>query len=105
VRIRKNDTVIILTGGSKGKTGRVLHVDTQGERVFVEGINVRTKHQRKTQRNPKGGVVKKESSVHISNVAPYNSETRKPARVGWKVSVDGGTKTKTRIDKRTGEEV
>lgn len=105
MRIRKNDTVIVLTGSSKGKTGRVLHVDTAGERVFVEGINVRTKNQRKTQRNPKGGVVKKEASVHISNVAPYNSETRKPARVGWKVSTDGGKTIKTRIDKRTGEEV
>lgn len=105
MRVRKNDTVIVLTGSEKGKTGRVLHVDLKKDRVFVEGINVRSKHQRATQKNPKGGLIHKETSIHISNVAPYSSTTKRGAKVGWKVNEEGGTRTKIRIDKRTGEEV
>ncbi len=71
MRIRKGDTVLVIDRQDKGKTGRVLWVDTDKNRVLVEGINKRKKHQRPTQKNPKGGIVTMETAVHISNVALF----------------------------------
>ena len=105
MRIKKGDTVYIRTGQDRGKTGRVLWVDTTKDRILVEGIARRKRHQRPTQKNPKGGVVSKETTIHISNVALYDSSSNGPVKFSTKVIDEGGIKHRVRISKKTGEEI
>ena len=105
LRIKKGDTVFVKTGQDKGKTGRVLFVDTEKDTCLVEGVNNRKKHQRPTQRNPKGGIVTKETPIHISNVALYDSSSGGPVKFSSKVTLEDGRKRKARINKKTGEEI
>jgi len=79
--IKTGDTVMITTGADKGKTGRVLRVLTDKDRVVVEGINRVWKHVRPSQRNPQGGRIQKDAPIHISNVMPLDPSTGKGARV------------------------
>ena len=67
-RIKKGDLVKVVTGDDKGKTGKVLQVLPDSGRALVEGLNFAKRHMRKTQDNPKGGVIEKEASIHISNL-------------------------------------
>ena len=100
-RIRKGDEVIVKTGRSKGQRGHVLRVN--GERLLVENVNMVKKHQKPNPAlNQGGGIVEKESPIHVSNVALYNPATGKGDRVGFKLLEDG---TKVRIFKSTGEAV
>ena len=105
MQIRKGDTVYVLAGSSKGKTGKVLHIDTKKNRAIVEGINMRKRHQRPTQKSPKGGVVSVEASIHVSNIALYSSTIGGPTRIGTRIMDDGGTKRRVRIDRKSGEEI
>ena len=66
--VKKGDVVLVLSGADKGKSGRVLRVIPDKDRVVVEGVNMIKRHSRPTQRNPKGGIVEKEAPIHISNV-------------------------------------
>lgn len=66
--VKKGDTVLVLSGADKGKTGRVLRVIPDKDKVVVEGVNMIKRHTRPTQRNPKGGIVTKEAPIHVSNV-------------------------------------
>ncbi|BDF96271.1 50S ribosomal protein L24 [Pseudoalteromonas haloplanktis] len=101
-KIRRDDEVIVLAGKDKGKRGKVLSVVTESGRVFVEGINLIKKHQKPVpQLNQPGGIVEKEASIDVSNVAIYNSETSKADRVGFKIE-DG---KKLRIFKSTGKTI
>lgn len=101
-KIRRDDEVIVLAGKDKGKRGKVLSVVTESGRVFVEGVNLIKKHQKPVpQLNQAGGIVEKEASVDVSNVAIYNSETGKADRVGFKFE-DG---KKLRIFKSTGKTI
>ena len=101
-KIRRDDEVIVLAGKDKGKRGKVLSVVTESGRVFVEGINLIKKHQKPVpQLNQAGGIVEKEASIGVSNVAIYNSETSKADRVGFKIE-DG---KKLRIFKSTGKTI
>jgi len=101
-KIRRDDEVIVLAGKDKGKRGKVLSVVTESGRVFVEGVNLIKKHQRPVpQLNQPGGIVEKEASVDVSNVAIYNSETGKADRVGFKFE-DG---KKVRFFKSTGKTI
>ncbi|MBQ4834365.1 50S ribosomal protein L24 [Pseudoalteromonas sp. MMG010] len=101
-KIRRDDEVIVLAGKDKGKRGKVLSVITESSRVFVEGINLIKKHQKPVpQMNQAGGIVEKEASIDVSNVAIYNSETGKADRVGFKIE-DG---KKLRIFKSTGKTI
>jgi large subunit ribosomal protein L24 len=101
-KIRRDDEVIVLAGKDKGKRGKVLSVVTESGRVFVEGVNLIKKHQKPVpQLNQAGGIVEKEASVDVSNVAIYNSETGKADRVGFKFE-DG---KKVRIFKSTGKTI
>jgi len=101
-KIRRDDEVIVLAGKDKGKRGKVLSVVTESGRVFVEGINLIKKHQKPVpQLNQGGGIVEKEASIDVSNVAIYNSETSKADRVGFKIE-DG---KKLRIFKSTGKTI
>ncbi|KTF09369.1 50S ribosomal protein L24 [Pseudoalteromonas sp. H105] len=101
-KIRRDDEVIVLAGKDKGKRGKVLSVVTESGRVFVEGINLIKKHQKPVpQMNQAGGIVEKEASIDVSNVAIFNSETSKADRVGFKIE-DG---KKLRIFKSTGKTI
>lgn len=99
MNIRKNDNVMIITGRDKGKTGKVLSLDTATGRVIVQGLNMVKRHMKPTQSNPKGGIVQKEASVNISNVMYYDEKEAKPTRIGYKLAKDG---KKVRFSKRSG---
>jgi large subunit ribosomal protein L24 len=105
--IKKGDTVYVRTGADKGKTGRVLNVDTKKQTILVEGVNNRKKHQRPTQKAPKGGIITVEQPIHISNVALVvkTDEGQRPTRIKRKTIEDGGRKVKVRISRLTGEEI
>ena len=101
-KIRRDDEVIVLAGKDKNKRGKVLSVVTESSRVFVEGVNLIKKHQKPVpQMNQPGGIVEKEASIDVSNVAIFNQETGKADRVGFKIE-DG---TKVRIFKSTGKTI
>ena len=101
-KIRRDDEVIVLAGKDKGKRGKVLSVVTESSRVFVEGVNLIKKHQKPVpQMNQPGGIVEKEASIDVSNVAIFNQETGKADRVGFKIE-DG---KKVRIFKSTGKTI
>lgn len=101
-KIRKGDKVILLTGKDKGKQGAVLRV-LADDRVVVENINMVKRHTRPNpNRGITGGIVEKEATVHVSNVALVNPATGKGARVGFKTLADG---TKVRYFKKSGEVV
>jgi large subunit ribosomal protein L24 len=105
MRIRKNDTVYIRSGADKGKTGRVLFVNYDEDTIVVEGINMRKKHQRPSQKNPKGGVISIEVPIHLSNVALYSSSTGKPVKFAAKIVDDGGKKRRVRVNVETQEQI
>jgi large subunit ribosomal protein L24 len=97
--------VYVRAGQDRGKTGRVLYVFPKENKVLVEGINMRKKHQRPTQKSPKGGIITKEAPIHISNVQPYSSEAGGPTKISTKVIDEDGVKRKIRISSKTGEEI
>jgi len=89
-KIKKNDEVIVLTGKDKGRRGKVLRVLVTANRVLVEGINTVKKHMKPNpQKGLTGGIVSKETPIHISNIAVYNPMTKKADSVGIKVLEDG----------------
>jgi large subunit ribosomal protein L24 len=98
-KIRKGDKVVAITGKDKGKTGEVLRVLRKEDRVLVQGLNLVKRHQRPSQVSP-GGILEKEASLHISNVALIDPKTDGPTRVGFKV-VEG--ERKVRVARRSGE--
>ena len=98
MKIKKGDSVQIITGNDAGKTGRVIKVFLDKDRVVVEGVNMVKKHARPTQDNPQGGIIEKEATIHISNVMLVAGG--KPTRVGYKILEDG---RKVKYAKTTGE--
>ena len=98
-KIKKDDTVQVITGKDAGKTGKVLHVDTASNRVVVEGVNMVQKQTKPNAQNQNGGIVSKEGSIHISNVMLVVNG--KPTRVGFEVK-DG---KKVRVAKKTGKAI
>jgi large subunit ribosomal protein L24 len=98
-RIKKGDTVIVLTGRDKGKRGEVYQVMPQADRALVRGVNVVRRHQRQSP-TQEGGIISKESSIHLSNLALADPADGKPTRVGFKTLDDG---RKVRVAKRSGE--
>ena len=94
-KIKKDDTVKIISGNYKGQTGRVLRLIGLNNRALVEGVNKVKKHMRPSQENPQGGIVEKEMSIHISNLMLV--EKNNPTKVGFKVSKDG---KKVRINRK-----
>ena len=94
-RIRRNDTVLVLAGKSKGRTGRVLRVFRSEGRAIVEGVNFVRKHTKANpQKNIKGGILERESPVNASNLMIVCGECGKPSRVGHKI-LDDGVKVRT----------
>ena len=100
LHIKKGDTVAVIAGESKGQKGRVLEVDRAKNKALVEGINMVSKHTKPNAKSPQGGIVKKEASIHISNLNPV--EKGKPVRVGRKLNDDGRL---VRISKKSGEQI
>lgn len=98
-KIKKGDQVVVLTGKDKGKKGEVLRVLPKETRAVVQGVNVVRRHTRPTQTQP-GGIVEKEASIHLSNLACVDPKTGQATRVGFKFLEDG---RKVRFAKRSGE--
>ena len=107
MKIRRDDTVRIIAGKDKGRTGRVLRVDPKKDKVYVEGANIIKRHTRPrtlrdTQRAQElGGIVEKEGPIHVSNVMLVDPESNEPSRVG--ITRDGGRRR--RISKKSGKEI
>jgi large subunit ribosomal protein L24 len=100
-KIRKGDKVIVLTGRDKGRSGEVIEVHPRAERALVRGVNVVKRHQRQTAQQ-EGGIISKELTIHLSNLAMADPKDGKPTRVGFKVLADG---KRVRIAKRSGVEI
>ncbi|WP_424630871.1 50S ribosomal protein L24 [Bradyrhizobium sp. SYSU BS000235] len=99
-KIRKGDKVVVLSGRDKGRTGEVFEVRPSENRALVRGVNMIKRHQKQTQ-NQEGGIINKESPIHLSNIAVVGKDG-KPTRVGFKIQADG---TKVRVAKRSGAEI
>ena len=100
-KIRKGDRVIVTTGREKGKSGEVLQVLRQEDRVLVQGVNMIKRHQRPSQINP-GGIMEKEAPLHISNVALIDPKSDLPTKVGYRMA-EGDRKI--RFARRSGEPI
>jgi large subunit ribosomal protein L24 len=103
LHVKKGDTVRVISGNDKGKDGRILTVYPSKERVLVEGINMRTKHQKPSQESPQGGRTQREMPIHVSNVMPLDPATNEPTRVGRKLIEEGGKTRWVRYAKSSGE--
>ncbi|EHK55264.1 50S ribosomal protein L24 [Allomesorhizobium alhagi] len=97
-KIRKGDKVVVLAGKDKGRTGEVLSVAPKDDKAIVRGVNLVRRHQKQSQ-SQEGGIITKEASIHLSNIALADPKDGKPTRVGFQVQ-DG---KKVRVAKRSGE--
>ena len=103
IKIRKGDTVKVIAGRDKGKTGRVLEVVSEKERVLVEGVMMMKRHPKANPaKQIKGGIAEKEATVHVSNVMIVTADG-KPTRVGYKLEGEGASARKVRVARKTGE--
>jgi large subunit ribosomal protein L24 len=106
-RVKKGDTVMIIAGKDRGKTGEVIRIDPKKQKVWVEGLNLIRRHERPsplpgaTQQQKTGGVIEAPGPLHLSNVMPLDPESGKPTRVGT-VEVEG---TKHRVARRSGKQI
>jgi large subunit ribosomal protein L24 len=100
LHIKKGDTVMVITGNSKGQQGKVLKVDIAKSKAIVEGINMVSKHTKPNAKSPQGGILKKEAMVHLSNLMVIDS-TGKPTRTGRKI--DSKKNMSVRYSKKSGE--
>ncbi len=98
-KIKKGDSVVVITGRDKGRTGKVMQVIPKDSRALVQGINLVKKHQKQTQ-NQEAGIVSKEASIHLSNLLIADPRDGKPSRVGFKILEDG---RKVRFAKLSGD--
>ena len=103
-KIRHDDNVIVISGKDKGKTGKVIRVEPDKGRVYVEGLNMVKRHQRPVPGRPnlQVGVIEKEGPIHVSNVAIVDPKDHKPTRVGYKTNEQG---KRTRVTRRSGAEL
>ncbi len=99
MRIKTGDTVEVITGDDKGVRGKVLRIDARGGKVVVEGVNTAKKHVRKSQKNPRGGILSREMPIWLSNVLLVCERCGQPARTGARTLDDG---TKERFCKKCG---
>jgi large subunit ribosomal protein L24 len=100
LHIRKGDSVKVIAGDDKGKTGKVMEVIVEKSRVVIEGINMVTKHQKPSAGKPEGGIKKTEGTVHISNLVLLDPSSGAPTRTGRKLNEKGKLQ---RYSKKTGE--
>jgi len=102
IRLKKGDTVVVLAGKYKGKTGKVLATHPSENKVTVEGINIVKKAVKPTRTNPQGGIVELTKPIWVSKVAIQEPTSKKPSRIGYELAKDG---TKKRVFKKTGKEI
>ena len=100
MRIRKGDTVLVISGNEKGQRGRVLQVIRDSNRLIVEGIRMMKRHTKPTQRDPQGGIVEREASINASNVMIIDPKTDEPTRVRKRKLEDGSM---VRLSAKSGE--
>ncbi|NBI30361.1 50S ribosomal protein L24 [Chengkuizengella marina] len=100
LHVKKEDTVIVISGKDKGKKGRIIQALPRQNKVLVEGVNLIKKHARPTQDNPQGGIITQEAPIHVSNVMLADPKSGKPTRIGYKV-LDNGKKV--RVAKKSGQ--
>jgi large subunit ribosomal protein L24 len=103
LHVKKGDEVLVVAGNDKGIRGRVLMVNPTKDRVLVEGINMRIHHEKPSQENPQGGRLKREASIHISNVMVIDPTTDEPSRIGRKRIEEEGGGRWVRYAKKSGE--
>ncbi|HVN58518.1 MAG TPA: 50S ribosomal protein L24 [Bacteroidales bacterium] len=102
IHIKKGDTVMVITGESKGQKGRVLEVDRVKNRAIVEGMNMVSKHTKPNAKAPQGGILKKEAPINVSNLMLVDPASGKPTRIGRRLN----DKSKlVRYSKKSGEEI
>ena len=101
MRIKTGDTVVVISGKDKGKKGKVISALPKKDRVVVEGVNVVTKHQKPNKEHQQGGLIKKETSIHVSNVMLFDAKVGK----GTRVSIKEENGKKVRISKKSGEKL
>lgn len=105
MRVKKEDTVTVIAGNDKGKTGKILVVYPKKNRVIVEGINMRKRHTKPNQQNQQGGIIEKEAPIHASNVMLLDPKTNELTRIGKKIIIDDktGKKKSVRVSRVSGE--
>ena len=102
IRLKKGDTVIVLAGKYKGKTGKIVATHPADNKVTVDGINIVKRHQKPNKAYPQGGIIELTKPIWVSKVAAYEPMTKKASRVGYKIDKDG---KKTRFYKSSGKEM
>ena len=100
VHVKKNDTVIVISGKDKGKTGEVLKVSPKKGKVTVQGVNIIKKHQKPNRANAQGGIIEKEGAIYSSKVMLYCTKCKNATRISSNILEDG---TKVRVCKKCGE--
>jgi large subunit ribosomal protein L24 len=105
MKLKKNDSIVVIAGNYKGKTGKILKVFPKENRVIVEGVNIRKRHTKANQKNPQGGIMEKEASINVSNVMILDPKTNEKTRIGSKIIIDDktGKKKSARVSKSSGE--
>jgi large subunit ribosomal protein L24 len=103
-KIKKGDKVIVLTGRDRNRTGEVIEIQPAEGRALVRGINMVKRHQKQTAAQ-EGGIISKEGTIHLSNLALADPKDGKPTRVGFKYIGEGSTRRKVRIAKRSGDQI
>ena len=102
LHIKKGDTVVVISGTSKGQAGKVLEVVRETERAIVEGVNLVSKHTKPNAKSPQGGIIKQEATIHVSNLMLKDPKTGKPTRIGRRLDKKGKL---VRYSKKSGEEI
>jgi large subunit ribosomal protein L24 len=105
MKLKKSDTIVVIAGNYKGKTGKILKVYPKENRVIVEGVNIRKRHTKANQKNPQGGIMEKEAPINVSNVMILDPKTNEKTRIGAKIIIDDktGKKKSARVSKSSGE--
>jgi large subunit ribosomal protein L24 len=98
-KIRKGDTVQVMSGDDKGKTGRVLAIDWDKQRVLIERVNMVKRHQKSRKPGMQSGIIEKEAPIHLSNILVYDPKSQRGARIGMR----GEGKNRERVSKVSGE--
>lgn len=99
LKIKTGDNVVVTAGDHKGSEGKVMRVFAEKKKAIVEGVNLVSKHEKPSAKNPQGGITKKEAPLHISNLALIDSKTGKPTRVGYRMEDN----KKVRFSKKSNE--
>jgi len=103
IHVKKGDVVMVISGKDSGKKGKILSVETKSGRVYVDKVNVVSRHTKPTQSQPRGGIIKKEAAIHSSNVMLYCDKCRKGVRVKKEIVFDGTKERRLRKCASCGE--